>query len=65
METWKKTWKTLEFNNLGIKNMEKPGIREILKKPRILTFLVVEFRFDTKHLSYKKVFFVIINKLLY
>ena len=26
------TWKNLEFENLGKKNLEKPGTREILKK---------------------------------
>ena len=59
------TWPgNLEFDILDKKNLEKPGIQEILKiKPGILNknleFLTilacsaVKFLFDTKHLSYK------------
>ena len=50
------TWKNLEFDNLGKKNLKKPGIWEIKKKNLEFstTFLykVVKFRFETKVLSY-------------
>ena len=41
-----KTLKNLEFDNLGKKNLEKPGILTILR------CLVEKFRFNSKNLSY-------------
>ena len=45
----------LEFDNLGKNNLEKPGIFNNL------TCLVVKFGFDTKNLSYKYKFLVILK----
>ena len=60
MPLYLETWKNLEFGNLGKKNLEKPVVREILKKKleflTIFTCSVVKIRFDTNIFHINEIF---------